>query len=169
MRPSSDTKIHVVLYRKFSEIGDIVHTHSTYATAWVQSMRPIPILGTSHADHLSTEIPCTKIMSDEMIKADYEQETGNQIVKAFKNLSYKEVEMVLVASHGPFTWGETPEKAIYNSVMLEKLARMSLLTLLIDPNIPEIKQTLIDKHYQRKHGRNAYYGQNKEGTSFDTI
>ncbi len=104
-----------------------------------------------------------------MIKADYEQETGNQIVKAFKNLSYKEVQMALVASQGSFTWGKTPEKAVYNSVILEELAKMSLLTLLINSDITEIKQTLIDKHYQRKRGRNAYYGQNKEGTGFNTV
>lgn len=159
LRPSSDTKAHSLLYRNFPEIGGFCHTHSPYAVSWAQAMKPIPILGTTHADHLTMDIPCTDVITDQMIKGDYEEETGNQILQTFKTLSYIEVEMVLVACHGPFTWGRTPEKAVYNSVILEELAKMAMLTLQINPDTPRLKQTLIDKHYQRKHGKNAYYGQ----------
>jgi L-ribulose-5-phosphate 4-epimerase len=159
LRPSSDTRTHAVLYRNFPDIGGVCHTHSTCAVAWAQAMKPIPVLGTTHADHLAYEIPCTDVMSDEMIKGDYEEETGNQIVKTFKQLSYKKIEMVLVACHGPFTWGKTADKAVYNSVILEELAKIALLTLNINPETPELKKALIDKHYLRKHGKNAYYGQ----------
>jgi L-ribulose-5-phosphate 4-epimerase len=159
LRPSSDTKTHTLLYRSFPDIGGIVHTHSTYAVAWAQAIKPIPIMGTTHADLLSTDVPCTEVMSDEMIKRDYEEETGRQIVNAFGSRSYHEIPMVLVACHGPFTWGETPEKAVYHSVMLEELAEMAMATLQINPATPRLKKTLIDKHYSRKHGPNAYYGQ----------
>ena len=159
MRPSCDTITHIVLYRNFPEIGGVVHTHSTYATAWAQAAKPVPVLGTTHADHLAAGIPCTGIMTDEMIKGNYEEETGNLILEVFKKLSYKEVEMVLVANHGPFTWGKAPEKAVFNSAMLEELAKMAMFTLQINPDVPALKQRLIDKHYQRKHGKNAYYGQ----------
>jgi L-ribulose-5-phosphate 4-epimerase len=159
LRPSSDTKTHTLLYRSFPDIGGIVHTHSTYAVAWAQAMKPIPILGTTHADLLSTDVPCTKVMSDKMIKGDYEEETGRQIVDAYGHRSYKEIPMVLVASHGPFTWGDTPEQAVYHSVMLEELAKIALLTLQINPAAARLKKTLIDKHFLRKHGPDAYYGQ----------
>lgn len=159
LRYSSDTKTHSLLYRNFPEIGGVVHTHSTYSVAWAQAVKPIPIFGTTHADYVAGDIPCTKVMSDEMIKGDYEEETGMQILEIFKNISYTEVEMVLVACHGPFTWGKTPEKAVYNSVVLEELAKMALFTLKINPGAKKLKKTLIDKHYQRKHGQNAYYGQ----------
>ncbi|MBN1293377.1 MAG: L-ribulose-5-phosphate 4-epimerase [Candidatus Latescibacteria bacterium] len=159
--PSSDTRTHMVLYRHFSPIGGIVHTHSPYATAWAQAQRPIPCLGTTHADHLPGEIPCTEVMNDEQIRRDYEEETGNQIIRCFKNLSPEEIEMVLVASHGPFTWGATPEKAVYNSVMLEELAKMATLTVSINPSIQPLKEALLEKHYTRKHGKNATYGQKK--------
>jgi L-ribulose-5-phosphate 4-epimerase len=159
LNPSSDTKTHIVLYRNFLKIESIVHAHSEYAVAWAQAIRPIPILGTTHADHLTHEVPCTNMMSDEMIKGDYEEETGNLIVQTFKNLSYEEIEMVLVAGHGPFTWGKTEEKAVRNAVILEKLAKIALLTIRINPDTPALKKTLIDKHYKRKHGKNAYYGQ----------
>jgi L-ribulose-5-phosphate 4-epimerase len=160
MRPSSDTKTHAVLYKNFKEINGITHTHSTHAVAWAQSMKPIPIFGTTHADHLACDVPCTRVMTDEMIKGDYEEETGHQILNVFKDMSYKDVEMVLVACHGPFTWGKTPEKSVYNSVVLEELAKMALLTLQANPLTPRLKKTLCDKHYFRKHGKNAYYGQN---------
>jgi L-ribulose-5-phosphate 4-epimerase len=161
MRPSSDTKTHTLLYRHFSHIGGICHTHSTYAVAWAQAMRELPNLGTTHADHLVASVPVTAVMSDEMIQGDYEHETGNQILNVFreKNLSPEEVEMVLVACHGPFTWGKTPAKAVYNATVLEEIAKMGHLTLTINPNTPSIKQSLIDKHYFRKHGKDAYYGQ----------
>ncbi len=159
LRPSSDTKTHAVLYRSFPEIGGVAHTHSTYAVAWAQAMKPIPIFGTTHADHLVEAVPCTEVMSDEMIKGDYEEQTGQQIINAFKNRDSREVEMVLVACHGPFTWGSTAEKAVYNSAVLEELAKMAYMTLTINPKAPELKKTLIEKHYQRKHGKNSYYGQ----------
>ena len=159
LRPSSDTKTHTLLYRNFANIGGIVHTHSTYAVAWAQAMRPIPILGTTHADLLAEDVPCTKVMSNEMIQGDYEEETGNQIVAAFAKRSYQDVPMVLVACHGPFTWGESPEKALYHSQMLEELAKMASLTLQINPASPRLKKSLIGKHFSRKHGPDAYYGQ----------
>jgi L-ribulose-5-phosphate 4-epimerase len=159
LRPSSDTKTHTHLYRSFPDIGGIVHTHSTHAVAWAQAMKPIPILGTTHADLLATDVPCTELMSDEMIQGDYEKETGKQIVDAFAARSYKDIPMVLVAGHGPFTWGETPEKALYHSQMLEELARIALLTLQVNPSTPRLKKTLVDKHFKRKHGPDSYYGQ----------
>jgi L-ribulose-5-phosphate 4-epimerase len=159
LRPSSDTKTHTLLYRNFPDIGGVVHTHSTYAVAWAQAMRPIPILGTTHADLLAEDVPCTKVMSDKMVEGDYEEETGNQIVAAFAKRSYRDVPMVLVACHGPFTWGESPEKAIYHSQMLEELAKMASLTLQINPSAPRLKKSLVKKHFSRKHGPDSYYGQ----------
>jgi len=159
LRPSSDTKTHTYLYRSFPGIGGIVHTHSTYAVAWAQAQKPIPVLGTTHADFLPTEVPCTDLMSDEMIQGDYEEETGKQIVDAFRNRSYSDIPMVLVGGHGPFTWGDSPEKALHHSQILEELAKMAFLTLQINPAIAPLKKALIDKHYLRKHGPDAYYGQ----------
>ena len=160
-RPSSDTKTHTLLYRHFEHIGGVCHTHSTHAVAWAQAIRPIPNLGTTHADHLTAAVPVTEVMTDEMIQGDYEHETGNQIIELFRRekLSPEEVGMVLVACHGPFTWGKTAAKAVYNAAVLEELAKMACLTLQINPLTTSIKQTLIDKHYFRKHGKNAYYGQ----------
>ena len=159
LTPSSDTKTHLVLYNNFPNIGGVVHTHSTYAVSWAQAARPIPVYGTTHADQTHLDIPCTEFMTYEMIQDDYEEETGRQILKAFENISYKEVQMVLVAGHGPFTWGVTPEKAVFNAVVLESLAQMALLTEQINPQVGRLKQSLIQKHYQRKHGPDAYYGQ----------
>jgi L-ribulose-5-phosphate 4-epimerase len=159
LRPSSDTPTHTVLYRFLKGIGGVAHTHSTYAVAWAQARRSIPIYGTTHADHLADNIPCTEEMTDEMIKGNYETETGNQIIELFKELSPQEIEMVLVACHGPFSWGATAEKALYNSAVLEEVAHMAFLTESINSSISPIKQSLIDKHYQRKHGADAYYGQ----------
>ncbi len=159
LRPSSDTKTHIMLYHHFPNIGGIAHTHSPYAVAWAQACKAIPILGTTHADHLTADVPCTRAMPDEMIKGDYETETGNQIIELFSSLSYEEIEMVLVACHGPFTWGRTVEQAVYNAVILEELAKIAYLTLQINAETPRLKSTLIDKHYLRKHGKNAYYGQ----------
>ncbi|MEI9908658.1 MAG: L-ribulose-5-phosphate 4-epimerase [Bacteroidota bacterium] len=161
LRPSSDTKTHAVLYKHWEKIGGIVHTHSTYATAWAQSQRDIPIFGTTHADHITVDIPCAPPMSDEMIQGDYEYETGFQIINCFKErgLSYEEVEMVLVGNHAPFTWGKTPGKAVYNSAVLETVAQMALLTEQINPNAPKLKDALIKKHFERKHGPDSYYGQ----------
>jgi L-ribulose-5-phosphate 4-epimerase len=159
MRFSSDTKTHTHLYRYFPEITGVVHTHAPYSTAWAQAKKSIPIFGTTHADYIAGEVPCTEVMSDEKILGDYEEETGGLIIERFKSLSYKEVEMTLVASHGPFTWGATPEKAVHNMVVLEELAKMAIFTITINPNTAPLKQALIDKHYQRKHGLHAYYGQ----------
>nr|WP_315424586.1 L-ribulose-5-phosphate 4-epimerase [uncultured Pedobacter sp.] len=161
LRPSSDTKTHAVLYKHWAEIGGIVHTHSTYGTAWAQAQRAIPIFGTTHADHLTVDIPCAPPMADEMIKGNYEYETGFQIMNHFESLglSYKEVEMILVGNHAPFTWGKTADKAVYNSAVLETVAQMALLTEQINPQAPKLKDSLIEKHYERKHGAGAYYGQ----------
>lgn len=161
LRPSSDTKTHAVLYKHWAEIGGIVHTHSTYGTAWAQAQRAIPIFGTTHADHLTVDIPCAPPMADEMIKGNYEYETGFQIMNHFESLglSYKEVEMILVGNHAPFTWGKTAEKAVYNSAVLETVAQMALLTEQINAKASKLKDSLIEKHYERKHGDGAYYGQ----------
>lgn len=161
LRPSSDTKTHAVLYREWEGIGGIVHTHSTYATAWAQALRDIPIFGTTHADHNTVDIPCAPPMQDAMIEGDYEYQTGYQILDCFagRGLSYREVEMVLVGNHAPFTWGKTPEKAVYNSAVLETVAQMALLTEQINPGAGRLKEALILKHYDRKHGANSYYGQ----------
>ncbi len=161
LRPSSDTKTHAVLYKHWEKVGAIVHTHSTYGTAWAQSQRDIPIFGTTHADHNTVDIPCAPPMSDEMIKGDYEHQTGFQILNCFaeRNLNYEEVEMVLVGNHAPFTWGKTADKAVYNSAVLESVAQMAYLTEQINPSAPRLKEALIRKHYDRKHGANSYYGQ----------
>jgi L-ribulose-5-phosphate 4-epimerase len=161
LRPSSDTKTHAVLYKHWEGIGGIVHTHSTYATAWAQSQRDIPIFGTTHADHNTVDIPCAPPMDDSMIEGDYEYQTGFQILNCFeqKGLDYKEVEMILVGNHAPFTWGKSAEKAVYNSAVLETVAQMALLTQQINPSAPRLKEALINKHFQRKHGPNSYYGQ----------
>lgn len=159
LRPSSDTNTHVVLYTHFAGIGGIAHTHSTFATAWAQVRRPIPIYGTTHADHVAGDIPCTAVMSDEAIRRDYGVETGNQILAVFARLNPAEVQMVLVAGHGPFTWGDTPEKAVYNAAVLEEIAHMAFITHTIDPWAARLPDSLIRKHYERKHGPHAYYGQ----------
>jgi L-ribulose-5-phosphate 4-epimerase len=161
LRPSSDTKTHAVLYKHWEKIGGIVHTHSTYATAWAQSLRDIPIYGTTHADHNTVDIPCAPPMSDEMIKGDYEYETGFQIINYFKQkgLSYEEVEMMVVGNHAPFTWGENGDKAVYNAAVLEQVAKMAWLTEQINPSALRLKEALIKKHFERKHGPDSYYGQ----------
>jgi L-ribulose-5-phosphate 4-epimerase len=161
LRPSSDTKTHALLYKQWESIGSIVHTHSTYATAWAQAQRPIPIFGTTHADHLTTDVPCAPPMADDQIEGDYEHETGWQIIKHFESLGIKhqEVEMVLVGNHAPFTWGKNAQKAVYNAAVLEEVARMAMFTEQINPAAPRLKDTLIKKHFERKHGAGAYYGQ----------
>ena len=161
LRPSSDTKTHAVLYKHWGKIGAIVHTHSTYATAWAQSLRDIPIFGTTHADHNTVDIPCAAPMDDAMIAGNYEYETGFQIMNCFKEkgLSYEEVEMMIVGNHAPFTWGKDGNKAVYNAAVLEQVAKMAWLTEQINPNAPRLKEALIKKHYERKHGPDSYYGQ----------
>lgn len=160
-RPSSDTKTHALLYAQWENIGGIVHTHSTYATAWAQTQLDIPILGTTHADHLTVDVPCAPPMADQLIQGDYEHQTGWQIINEFqqRGLSPTEVEMVLVGNHAPFTWGKTVDKAVYNSAVLEEIARMAYLSCTLRPGLPRLKDALIRKHYERKHGANSYYGQ----------
>jgi len=161
MRPSSDTKTHAYLYKHWEKIGGIAHTHATYSVAWAQSQRDIPIFGTTHADHLTANIPCAPPMADALIQGNYEHNTGIQILDCFKEkgLSYEEVEMVLLGNHGPFTWGKNAAKAVYNSKVLEAVAEMAYLTLQINPAAPRLKDSLIKKHYDRKHGTDSYYGQ----------
>lgn len=161
MKPSTDTKTHSYLYKNWDNIGGVAHTHATYSVAWAQSQKDIPIFGTTHADHLTTDIPCAPPMSDLLIQGNYEHNTGIQIIDCFKdkNLSYEEVEMILISNHGPFAWGKNASKAVYNSKVLETIAQMAYLTLQINPNAPKLKASLIKKHYDRKHGKNAYYGQ----------
>ncbi|GGK61619.1 L-ribulose-5-phosphate 4-epimerase [Rufibacter glacialis] len=161
LRPSSDTKTHAVLYKHWEKIGGIVHTHSTYATAWAQAQRDIPIYGTTHADHLTTDVPCAPPMDDVLIQGNYEHETGFQIMNYLraKGMSYEEVEMVLVGNHAPFTWGKDAQKAVYNSAVVEEIARMAFLTEQIRPQVPRLQDSLIKKHFERKHGPDSYYGQ----------
>ncbi len=161
LRPSSDTKTHAVLYKHWSDINGIVHTHSTYATAWAQSQRCIPIFGTTHADYLTVDVPCAPPMNDEMIQGNYEYQTGFQIMDHFEKegLDHKEVEMVLVGNHAPFSWGKSAEKAVYNSAVLEAVAHMAYLTEQINPQAKRLQDSLIKKHFERKHGPDSYYGQ----------
>ncbi|MBT1711471.1 L-ribulose-5-phosphate 4-epimerase AraD [Fulvivirgaceae bacterium PWU5] len=161
LRPSSDTKTHAVLYNHWPDVGGIVHTHSTYATAWAQALSDIPIFGTTHADHTTADIPCAPPMDDQMIAGDYEYQTGFQILHclAERKLSYHDMEMILVGSHAPFTWGKDCRKAVYNSAVLESVAQMAYLTRQIHPDAVRLKESLIRKHYERKHGPHSYYGQ----------
>jgi L-ribulose-5-phosphate 4-epimerase len=157
-RPSSDTLTHLELYRAFPGIGGIVHTHSAHAVAWAQALKAIPALGTTHADHFYGEIPCTRILSQEEVERGYEKETGLVIVETFKYLDPLHTPGVLVGNHGPFAWGVNPEKAVYTAVVLEEVARMALFTAQLG-NLDPIRQYLLDKHFYRKHGKDAYYGQ----------
>ncbi|MEY4431959.1 MAG: L-ribulose-5-phosphate 4-epimerase [Bacteroidota bacterium] len=161
MRPSSDTKTHAYLYKNWPNIGGVAHTHATYSVAWAQAQKDIPIFGTTHADHLTKDIPCAPPMDDSLIEGNYEHNTGIQILDCFKEkqLSYEEVEMVLIGNHGPFAWGKTAAKAVYNSKVLEVIAEMAHFTLQINPDAPRLKDSLIKKHYERKHGKDSYYGQ----------
>ena len=161
LRPSSDTKTHVALYRAFQEIGGIVHTHSTYATAWAQACLPIPLYGTTHADHLAEDVPCTALMTADAVGGDYEAETGTQIVDCFRTRDPHHAPMVLVAGHAPFTWGKTPDMAVYHAVVLEELAKMAAITRTINPNVGPLPEYLVRKHFERKHGKSAYYGQSR--------
>ena len=158
-RPSSDTKTHTHLYRSFPDIEGIVHTHSTYAVAWAQARRPVPVFGTTHADMLPVEIPVTPPMTPDMIGGEYEEETGRLIVRTMAGVSPAAVPMVLVGGHGPFVWGDTPKKAVYHALMVEQLCRTAYLTLQINPAAAGLEQGLIDKHFGRKHGPGSYYGQ----------
>ena len=158
-KPSSDTPTHLVLYRAFGNVGGVVHTHSRYATSFAQAGKGISALGTTHGDYFYGEIPCTRKMTPEEIGGEYELETGNVIVEAFGERSPDDVPAALVHSHGPFAWGTDPQNAVHNAVVLEELALMALCTRIISPDTQEMQPELLDKHYLRKHGKNAYYGQ----------
>ena len=164
LKPSSDTATHLELYKAFPEIGGIVHTHSTWATIWAQSGRDIKAYGTTHADYFYGSIPCTRKMSIEEIEGEYEKETGKVIVETYKErgLNPLYVPGVLVNSHGPFTWGKTPEEAVHNSVVLEEIGRMAASMEMFNGKTESMQQELLDKHFLRKHGANAYYGQEKK-------
>ena len=161
-RPSSDTPTHLVLYKAFPSVGGIVHTHSTHATAWAQAARTIPNLGTTHADTFHTDVPLTDEIPDDRIRAAYEEATGDMIVETFRRLQIDpdETPAALAVHHGPFTWGRTVEKAVENAVVLEEVAKMAAITVTLNPSA-QMNPKLVEKHYTRKHGPNAYYGQRR--------
>ena len=159
LNPSSDTDTHCELYRSFQNIGGVVHTHSRWATIFSQAGKGIPALGTTHGDYFYGEIPCTRKMTPQEIAGEYELETGKVITETFRDKSPDDIPAVLVHSHGPFTWGKNAENAVHNAVVLEELAFMAWHNRMLDENLPPMQQELLDKHYLRKHGKNAYYGQ----------
>ena len=159
LKPSSDTPTHLELYKNFYAIGGICHAHSMSATIWAQAGREIPCLGTTHADYFYGPIPVTEPMTDDEIQGDYELNTGRVIVRRFAELNPMHIPAVLVANHGPFTWGQTANAAVEAMVVLEEIATMAIDTLMMNPNQGQIRQALLDKHYLRKHGEKAYYGQ----------
>lgn len=158
-KPSSDTPTHLVLYKAFPNIGGIVHTHSRNATSWAQAGRDIPAYGTTHGDYFYGAVPCTRKMTPKEIAGEYEAETGNVIVERFKDISPDDIPAVLVASHGPFAWGKDADNAVHNAVVLEEVALMAMQAEALNPDIVPMQKELLDKHYLRKHGKNAYYGQ----------
>ncbi|MFF2091614.1 L-ribulose-5-phosphate 4-epimerase [Paenibacillus sp. NPDC058174] len=158
-RPSSDTATHLVLYRHFPGIGGIVHTHSPWATSWAQAAKSIPALGTTHADYFFGDVPCTRPMTEAEIKGEYEKETGHVIVETFRDRNPQQIPGVLVHSHAPFTWGKNAHEAVHNAVVLEEVAKMASRTHVINQEAAAMQQTLLDRHFLRKHGANAYYGQ----------
>ena len=175
LRPSSDTPTHLALYKAFPEIGGVVHTHSTFATAWAQAGRDIPSLGTTHADYFHDDIPCTRDMKKTEVFGEYEKETGNVIIERFKKLNPMDTPAVLVRNHGPFAWGTDADNAVHNAVVLEEVAKMAFIAMTINKDFlganqepyftsdtPSMNKHLIEKHYSRKHGPNAYYGQTKK-------
>ena len=162
LNPSSDTDTHLVLYRNFPNIGGIVHTHSKWAVSFAQAGKGIPAMGTTHGDYFYGEIPCTRKMTPEEIEGKYELETGNVIVETFKDLNPDFVPGVVVHSHGPFTWGKDPFNAVHNSVVMEEVAFMDFHAMMLNPMAGTMQQELLDKHFLRKHGPNAYYGQTKK-------
>lgn len=159
LKPSSDTDTHIELYKRFPDIGGIVHTHSMWCTTFAQSGKSVPILGTTHADYFVGAIPCTRIMTDKEINGDYELETGKVIVERFKDIDYRDYPGVLVNNHGPFCWGDNAKKAVEIAIIMEEIAKIAYHTINLDPEVSEIKDELIEKHFYRKHGKDAYYGQ----------
>ncbi|WP_078393613.1 L-ribulose-5-phosphate 4-epimerase [Shouchella patagoniensis] len=164
LRPSSDLDTHLLLYRAFPDINGIVHTHSEWATGWAQAGKSIPVLGTTHADYFYGDIPCTREMTSAEIRGEYEKETGNVIVETFELGNPLQIPAVLVHGHAPFTWGKSPKEAVYHAVVLEEVAKMASNTIGLKPDVMGISQELLDRHYLRKHGEHAYYGQ-KESES----
>lgn len=161
LNPSSDTPTHLILYKAFPNIQGVVHTHSTYATAWAQAGKDIPNIGTTHADYFYKEIPCTADMTKEEVEGEYELETGNVIVKRFEGMNPDHTPGVLVNNHGPFSWGTSPANAVYNAKVMEQCAKMAYISFTLNPETT-MNPLLIEKHYMRKHGPNAYYGQKKK-------
>jgi L-ribulose-5-phosphate 4-epimerase len=163
LRPSSDTPTHLALYRRYPEVGGVVHTHSTEATAWAQALRSIPALGTTHADHFHGPVPVSRPLIRSEIDGDYELETGTVIIETLETAGFEALEMpaVIVASHGPFTWGGSATTAVQNAVALEAVAAMATRTLELSPQVGPLDPVLLERHYQRKHGANAYYGQRR--------
>ena len=161
LKPSSDTPTHLELYKAWPEIGGVVHTHSTYATAWAQAGKDIPNIGTTHADYFHNDIPCTAYMSEEEIRGEYEKETGNVIVRRFERMNPVHTPGVLVRNHGPFTWGKDASEAVHNDVVLEEVAKMAHIACQINPGL-SMNPHLVEKHFSRKHGPDAYYGQKKQ-------
>lgn len=159
LNPSSDTPTHLVLYKNFKDIGGIVHTHSSWATSWAQAGREIPCFGTTHADYFYNTIPCTRKMTKEEIESEYELETGNVIVETFKDRDPSSIPGVLVHSHGPFAWGKDAAEAVYNAVVMEEVAKIAYRSVHLNDELSSVDQVLLDKHFLRKHGVNAYYGQ----------
>ena len=162
LRPSSDTPTHLVLYKAFQDIGGVVHTHSPWATIWAQAGKPIQAYGTTHADYFYGEIPCTRKLTREEIEGNYELETGNVIVETFASIDPLGMPGVLVNQHAPFAWGKDADDAVHNAVVLEEVAKMAYHTVMLNPGITPMDQALLDKHYFRKHGKNAYYGQTSD-------
>lgn len=160
LRPSSDTPTHLAIYRAFAEAGGVVHTHSTYATAWAQAGLDLPNIGTTHADYFHEAIPCTPDMTRDEVNGDYELETGHVIVRRFEGMNPMHTPGVLVKNHGPFTWGKSPADAVHNAVVLEQVAKMAYIAKTLNPSLT-MNPLLVEKHYMRKHGPNAYYGQKK--------
>ena len=159
-RPSTDAPTHIILYKTFTSLGGVVHTHSAYATSWAQAGRSIPPFGTTHADHFYGEVPCTRLLSDKEIASNYEVNTGKVIIEKIGKNNPLFIPSILVNSHGPFCWGADPESAVYNAIALEEIARMALYTILLGKSEP-VTKPLLDKHFNRKHGNDAYYGQEK--------
>jgi L-ribulose-5-phosphate 4-epimerase len=159
LRPSSDTSTHLVLYKAFQEVGAIVHTHSSWSTSWAQAGRGIPALGTTHADYFYGEIPCTRKMTADEIQSAYEENTGHVIVETVSKTNPLHIPGILVNNHGPFNWGRDPHEAVHNAVVMEEVAKMAYRTFTLTPGISAMDQVLLDKHFLRKHGANAYYGQ----------
>lgn len=159
LRPSSDTPTHLVLYKEFKEVGGVVHTHSSWATSWAQAGRAIPACGTTHADYFYGQIPCTRKLTEQEVNGDYEKNTGLVIADTFKNINPIYVPGVLVEDHGPFSWGKNAHEAVHNAVVMEEVAKMAFNTELLSPGNNGVNQYLLEKHFMRKHGANAYYGQ----------